>query len=187
MPDVSSSERIAQWFRKIWFMPDSARWMDPLPSFHRRAIIIAVVVILLAFLWPSSSPTHRQPPMSPGTTTPATKSPPMQAELRDQQDTGRQLPSSSDSTPSQGQWHSYEIASGQTLAQLFRDHNLPDNDVFAMAQVEGSDKPLSNLQTGQYVKIRQNEQGVVTGLTVDGVNGQILFVRQPDGTFLRAQ
>lgn len=62
------------------------------------------------------------------------------------------------------------------MAQLFRDHGLPATDVYAMAQVEGAGKPLSNLQNGQMVKIRQNASGVVTGLTIDtGNNQQVLF------------
>ena len=73
-------------------------------------------------------------------------------------------------------------------AQLFRDHGLPATDVYAMAQVEGADKPLSNLQNGQMVKIRQNASCVVTGLTIDtGNNQQVLFTRQPDGSFIRAR
>ncbi|WP_312667049.1 LysM-like peptidoglycan-binding domain-containing protein, partial [Escherichia coli] len=80
------------------------------------------------------------------------------------------------------------VEPGKTLAQLFRDHNLPPTDVYAMAQVEGADKPLSNLQNGQIVKIRQNANGVVTGLTIDtGNNQQVLFTRQPDGNFIRAR
>ncbi|RIC33270.1 hypothetical protein D1895_17335, partial [Escherichia coli] len=52
----------------------------------------------------------------------------------------------------------------------------------------GADKPLSNLQNGQMVKIRQNASGVVTGLTIDtGNNQQVLFTRQPDGSFIRAR
>ena len=43
------------------------------------------------------------------------------------------------------------------------------------------------LQSGQQVKIRQNAQGVVTGLTVESSNGPVLFTRQPDGSFIRAQ
>lgn len=186
MPGAPVAERIAQWFRRIWLLPDSVRWMDPLPSFHRRGIILAVVVVLLAFLWPSPAPEPRQTSLT-GDNHAAT-APTMQAELSNQQDTSaQQTAQPSESADAQGQWHSYQIASGQTLAQLFRDHNLPVNDVFAMAQVEGNDKPLSNLQTGQTVKIRQNAQGIVTGLTVDSANGQILFTRQQDGTFLRAQ
>ena len=86
------------------------------------------------------------------------------------------------------QWRSYRVDSGKTLAQVFRDHNLPPTDVYAMAQVEGAGKPLSNLQNGQMVKIRQNASGVVTGLTIDtGNNQQVLFTRQPDGSFIRAR
>ena len=49
-------------------------------------------------------------------------------------------------------------------------------DVYAMAQVEGAGKPLSTLQSGQTVQIRQNANGVVTGLTIDTGNGQqVLF------------
>ena len=93
------------------------------------------------------------------------------------------------STPGiEQQWRTYRIESGKTLAQLFRDHGLPATDVYAMAQVEGAGKPLSNLQNGQMVKIRQNASGVVTGLTIDtGNNQQVLFTRQPDGSFIRAR
>jgi cell envelope opacity-associated protein A len=41
------------------------------------------------------------------------------------------------STPGiEQQWRTYRIESGKTLAQLFRDHNLPPTDVYAMAQVK---------------------------------------------------
>ena len=86
------------------------------------------------------------------------------------------------------QWRSYRVDSGKTLAQVFRDHNLPPTDVYAMAQVEGVGKPLSNLKDGQMVQIRQNANGVVTGLTIDTGNGQqVLFTRQPNGSFIRAR
>ena len=86
------------------------------------------------------------------------------------------------------QWRSYRVDSGKTLAQVFRDHNLPPTDVYAMAQVEGVGKPLSNLKDGQMVQIRQNANGVVTGLTIDTGNGQqFLFPRQPNGSFIRAR
>ncbi|CCJ76842.1 Putative cell envelope opacity-associated protein A [Cronobacter muytjensii 530] len=57
-----------------------------------------------------------------------------------------------------------------------------------MAKVEGDGKPLSNLQQGQMVQVRQNASGVVTALTIDtGDNQQVLFTRQPDGSFLRVR
>ncbi|MDU4310873.1 MAG: LysM-like peptidoglycan-binding domain-containing protein, partial [Klebsiella michiganensis] len=56
------------------------------------------------------------------------------------------------------------------------------------AQVEGAGKPLSSLQTGQTVQIRQNANGVVTGLTIDTGGGQqVLFTRQSNGSFIRVR
>ena len=116
---------------------------------------------------------------------------PIQDEQPDQpqQQTASQPYQEPQSTPGiEQQWRTYRIESGKTLAQLFRDHNLPPTDVYAMAQVEGAGKPLSSLQTGQTVQIRQNASGVVTGLTIDTGNGQqVLFTRQSDGSFIRVR
>lgn len=170
--------RLPHWLHQIWHLPDNVSWMDPLPPFHRRGIIIALAVMLLGFLWPSSTPQYPVERPQPAN---APREVPMQADIYDNP------PQSGTQPDSQGTWRSYAIVSGQTLAQLFRDNNLPVNDVFAMARVEGNGKPLSSLQSGQQVRIRQNAQGVVTGLTVESDSGQVLFTRQPDGSFIRAQ
>ena len=116
---------------------------------------------------------------------------PIQDEQPDQpqQQTASQPYQEPQSTPGiEQQWRTYRIESGKTLAQLFRDHNLPPTDVYAMAQVEGAGKPLSSLQTGQTVQIRQNANGVVTGLTIDTGGGQqVLFTRQSNGSFIRVR
>lgn len=116
---------------------------------------------------------------------------PIQDEQLDQpqQQTASQPYQEPQSTPGiEQQWRTYRIESGKTLAQLFRDHNLPPIDVYAMAQVEGAGKPLSSLQTGQTVQIRQNASGVVTGLTIDTGGGQqVLFTRQSNGSFIRVR
>lgn len=180
MPNASNVSRLPAWLGRLWHLPDTMRWMDPLPFPHRRGIIAAVVVILLAFLWPS--PSSQQKPVTPLQSGSTGTEIPLHADIA-----GEFPQNSHTQADSQGKWRTYTIASGQTLAQLFRDNNLPVNDVFAMAQVEGSDKPLSTLHTGQQVKIRQNATGVVTGLTLESANGEILFTRQEDGSFLRAQ
>ncbi|EGZ9731303.1 hypothetical protein JJP06_001710 [Salmonella enterica] len=166
---------------KIWHAPDNFRIMEPLPPMHRRGIIIAAIVLVIGFLLPASETSD-----SPVVTREAQldlqsqSQPPTEAQLQAQ-------PFQQDSGIGQ-QWRSYRVESGKTLAQLFRDHGLPPTDVYAMAQVEGAGKPLSNLKNGQMIKIRQNASGVVTGLTIDGDNGQqVLFTRQPDGSFIRAQ
>lgn len=201
MPEATSTSRLPTWLGRIWHLPDNVSWMNPLPATHRRGIIVAALIMLLAFLWPTPSPQRQSSSVTPMQSGSPEKEVPLQAEIIDTPPPA----SSSTSAPlqataptaapeqtlpqpdNQGQWHEYLIASGQTLAQLFRDNNLPVNDVFAMAQVEGSDKPLSTLHAGQTVKIRQNAQGVVTGLTLESGNGDILFTRQPDGTFIKAQ
>ncbi|GLR08093.1 Opacity-associated protein A [Mixta theicola] len=168
---------IRLWLSRLWHLPDRISWMQPLPPAHRRGIILALIVVLLAFLWPVSAPRDSTPrPVNDNDG----KEVPLQAEIYNNSPATQPV-------PDKDRWRSYEIAAGQTLAQLFRDNNLQVNDVFAMARVEGDDKPLSSLHSGQQIKIRQDSNGVVTGLTVEGDNGPVLFTRQPDGSFLRAQ
>ncbi|EGT4253949.1 hypothetical protein D8W73_07665 [Citrobacter amalonaticus] len=202
---------------KIWHAPDNFRIMDPLPPMHRRGIIIAAIVLVVGFLLPSNDtndtpavtrnaqldlqstsqpPTEAQlqaqlvaPQNDPGQVAPVAPEPIQegQPEEQSQSQQPQTQPFQQDSGIEQ-QWRSYRVEPGKTMAQLFRDHGLPPTDVYAMAQVEGAGKPLSNLQNGQMVQIRQNANGVVTGLTIDtGNNQQVLFTRQPDGSFIRAR
>ncbi|MFG6656718.1 LysM-like peptidoglycan-binding domain-containing protein [Scandinavium sp. M-37] len=113
---------------------------------------------------------------------PQTQAQPAPAETQQQSVSGQSVPGI------EQQWRSYRVEPGKTLAQLFRDHNLPPTDVYAMSKVEGAGKPLSSLQAGQIVQVRQNANGVVTGLTIDSGNGQqVLFTRQGDGSYIRVR
>lgn len=184
---------------RIWHAPEHFRIMDPLPPLHRRGIIFAAVVMVIGFLWPVPEEPAR--PVTRDAQIAVESQSPMQAELvNPSNNTAPVIPTEPAPAEEQAQapvphanndieqqWRSYRVESGQTMAQLFRDHNLPPADVYAMAQVEGDGKPLSSLQTGQMVKIRQNANGVVTGLTIDASGGEILFTRQPDGSFLRVR
>ncbi|POU04278.1 hypothetical protein C3369_02695 [Escherichia sp. ESNIH1] len=199
---------------KIWYAPDNFRIMDPLPPAHRRGIIIAALLIIIGFLLPSgdngdNAPVRRdaqldiapsqpaptaQPQLAPTVSDPQQVAPvtpePIQEQPEDTQTNAAQnnvVQPFQESGGIDQQWRTYRVASGQTLAQLFRDHNLPATDVYAMAQVEGNGKPLSTLQTGQVVKIRQNASGVVTGLTIETADGEVLFTRQANGSFIRAR
>ncbi len=193
---------------KIWHAPDNFRLMDPLPPMHRRGIILAAALVVVGILLPTPDgndappaqrdaqidlPTQSSPQPQPVEQPPLVNEP-TQSLPQDPEPQMEQEPVTQEAAPLQEpvgieqQWRTYRIESGKTLAQLFRDHNLPPTDVYAMAQVEGNGKPLSSLQTGQIVKIRQNASGVVTGLTIEGEgNQQVLFTRQPDGSFIRAQ
>ena len=202
---------------KIWHAPDNIRILDPLPLMHRRGIIAGFLLVIIGFLLPAggdSSDTAQvqreaqldlqsesqpqqgnlQQPLPPITSTPTVSDPgqsaPASPEVVQEGQPDDPMPQTqSQSAPSgiDQQWRSYRLESGKTLAQLFRDHNLPATDAYAMSQVEGAGKPLSSLQVGQMVKIRQNASGVVTGLTVDAGGQQVLFTRQSNGSFIRAR
>lgn len=200
---------------KIWHSPDSLRIMDPLPLMHRRGVIIAAVVLIIGLLLPSDDPqntpvvtrnaqldlqsqsqplTEEQlqaqlvaPQNDPDQVAPVNPEPIQEGQPEEVPQTTQTQAFQPDSGID-NQWRSYRVESGKTLAQLFRDHGLPPADVYAMAQVEGNDKPLSNLQNGQIVKIRQNASGVVTGLMIEFSNSkQALYTRQADGSFIRAR
>ncbi|NIF49007.1 hypothetical protein F3J28_14680 [Enterobacter sp. Ap-1006] len=191
---------VKPWLTRIWHAPEHIRLLDPLPPLHRRGIILGFACVILGFLLPGADNDSR--PVSRDAQLSVQSQSPMQAELTPSTNSNvpatpvepprveeqTQAPVPHDNNDIEQQWRSYRVAAGQTMAQLFRDHNLPPADVYAMAQVEGDSKPLSNLQTGQMVQIRQNANGVVTGLTIDiGNDQQVLFTRQPNGSFIRAQ
>lgn len=165
--------------KRLWYLPEKFNWMSPLPLFHRRGILISAVIVMLALLWPYS-PTDRNAP-SQDTDSHAGQGDVMQADLVDNTHSPAPPPASAG-----GQLQRYRIVEGQTLAQLFRQHNLPVGDVFAMAQAEGDDKPLSSLHAGQQVAIQLNAQGVVSSLEIDvSPTATVKFTRQPDGTYIR--
>jgi len=185
---------------KLWHAPDHFRLMDPLPPAHRRGLIFAALLVVMGFLLPAPDETSRpanrdaqiELPPAEQAPPPPVISEPQQAIVPDAEPPEQQTqpPAAQNAPPAAGieqQWRAYRVGEGKTLAQLFRDNNLPPVDVYAMAKVEGDGKPLSNLQSGQWVKIRQNASGVVTGLTIETNGQQVLFTRQPDGSFIRAR
>ncbi|MGM3174669.1 LysM-like peptidoglycan-binding domain-containing protein [Dickeya lacustris] len=172
-------QSLSSWLHTLWHMPDSFSWMAPLPYLHRRCIFIVLGLLLIVLLWPGPAP---QPAIPQQVDVPLSQHAPIQAQLVSPLDTPSQTPPPA----SEANWRTYQVASGQTLAQLFRDNNLPLNDVFAMAQVEGTGKPLSNLRTGQSIRLQRNAQGAITQLSTETSSGQqVLFARQQDGSFIR--
>ncbi|MCL6324330.1 LysM-like peptidoglycan-binding domain-containing protein [Pectobacterium polaris] len=190
LPSLSLRERLGAILQKVWHLPDGYHWMEPLPFLHRRWILIAIALLLVVLLWPYSAQ-HPQPARTtPVPLTQADNQAAMQAVIIENQPSMPQQQPAATEPPAQpsAPWRQYEIASGQTLAQLFRDNNLPVSDVFAMAQVEGRDKPLSNLRAGQAVKLQLNAQGMVAELEIETTANQtIRFTRGADGAFTRTR
>lgn len=89
------------------------------------------------------------------------------------------------STPAQT-WQTYTIKEGQTLAQLFRDNQLPVNDAFSMAKSEDQQRSLSQLRTGQAIRLQRNPQGDVSMLEVTNSAGTVItYTRLSDGSYYR--
>lgn len=202
---------------KIWHAPDDLRILDPLPPAHRRGVIVAALAIIVGFLLPSADdsppaqvtrsaqldfqsqsqtpqpdaqPLHAQlvtPSNDLDQVAPVAPEPVQEEQPSEQQAAPPRTQPYQESRSSGSDWRTYQVEAGKTMAQLFRDNNLPPTDVYAMAQVEGAGKPLSNLKNGQKVQIRKNANGIVTGLTIESDNGQVLFTRQQDGSFIRAR
>lgn len=91
----------------------------------------------------------------------------------------------SSSTPAQT-WQTYTIKEGQTLAQLFRDNQLPVNDAFSMAKSEDQQKSLSQLRSGQTIRLQRNPQGDISMLEVTNSVGTVItYTRLSDGSYYR--
>ncbi|WP_121785017.1 LysM-like peptidoglycan-binding domain-containing protein, partial [Pseudomonas aeruginosa] len=89
-------------------------------------------------------------------------------------------------TTSADAWQTYTIKEGQTLAQLFRDNNLAVNDAFSMAKSEDKQKSLSQLRSGQTIRLQRNPQGEVSMLEVTNSTGTVItFTRLSDGSYYR--
>lgn len=168
---------LKQGAQRLWRLPDQIGWLSPLPPLHRRGFIIITLLLLLALLWPYSESKENvvnSPPASTSNHTVARKH-------------SEQDPNTRVKNVAQPQsWTRYQIKQGQTLAQLFRMNGLNVNDVFAMAQVEGREKPLSTLKIGQEVNIQRNQSGQVIALQITTPrNTTVRFQRNADGSFQR--
>ncbi|NBM11946.1 MULTISPECIES: LysM-like peptidoglycan-binding domain-containing protein [unclassified Proteus (in: enterobacteria)] len=189
--------------------------MGKFPGLHRRAILVIAIALLVVFFWPTSenngeppqpsSSTHDLPvPIAP-TNDPVYQAPIPQAQdslnadpevspsidnptENDPEGTVAQTtpPQDTQSTPAQKTWQTYTIEEGQTLAQLFRDNQLPVNDAFSMAKSEDQQKSLSQLRSGQTIRLQRNPQGDVSMLEVTNSAGTVItYTRLSDGSYYR--
>ncbi|PSJ44733.1 hypothetical protein C7H85_12185 [Zobellella endophytica] len=136
------------------------RGLQQLPRFprtHRLALLVLVPLWLLLLAWQPAPST----PAVPVTGSLAVPLGSAQVRTIEVPDGGRRI--------------DHTLAQGETLAALFRQWQLPGQDLIALVQAEPSYKPLSNLRAGQdltlvlaadgrlhYLEIRDN------GLVLNG-------------------
>ncbi|MEZ8096825.1 LysM-like peptidoglycan-binding domain-containing protein [Photobacterium swingsii] len=86
------------------------------------------------------------------------------------------------------EWQRYQIQQGQTLANIFREKSLPLSDLYAVAAIEGKDKPLSKIKSGQWIRYKQNASGDLDAIQIETTSGKsVMYYRLSDGSFSRGK
>ena len=197
------------------FAPLASKWQQ-LPKLHRRALMVLVPVVGVLMILPgggdkASQPTSSEPvrrelslnlesqqpqrvavgdreePVSPPRPSRITPLEPVESQPVAAKPAAKPSEKASSSSQSaSADWQRYQVKSGETLANIFRQHNLPLNDLYAVAAIEGDDKPLSRIKAGQWLRYRQTAQGGLDALQIERRNGEpVLFFRRSDGSFVR--
>ncbi len=79
------------------------------------------------------------------------------------------------------------VQQGDTLAQVFRNNQLPLSDLNALVRIEGDDKPLSQIRKGQLVRFKLAENGQLDILQLEKGSSSVMFFRLSDGGFGRSK
>ncbi|CAH0532434.1 hypothetical protein VST7929_00263 [Vibrio stylophorae] len=156
-----------------------------LPKPHRIAILCILPIVILVSLLPSSpavpEPKHAKPARQSIAMDPAR----LEAESAavPVEDV---VPQEAIKPLVQTQWQRYQIQSGDTMAKVFREHNLAETDLYAIAKIEGAQTILGEIQPGQWIRYKQKQNGELDALQIES-DKPILFVRLSNGSFARAK
>lgn len=75
-----------------------------------------------------------------------------------------------------------EIAPGDTLDGLFRQHKLNIGDLITISQLEGAKRPLRMLKPGDQLTVRYSEDGRIQGITRDlSIHERLMISKGDDG------
>ncbi|MGF1693705.1 LysM-like peptidoglycan-binding domain-containing protein [Photobacterium kagoshimensis] len=192
--------------------PLRERWLA-LPRLHRRALTVLVPVVTVLWLLPSSPSVTTEPetdsvrrevsldlgnndlppvgeraePVSPQRIQRLEPVSPAMTRSNDHTNTTTQVASTSTKAP-ELEWQRYQIQQGQTLANIFREKSLPLSDLYAVAAIEGKDKPLSKIKSGQWIRYKQNASGDLDAIQIETTSGKsVMYYRLSDGSFSRGK
>ncbi|MEL6117271.1 LysM-like peptidoglycan-binding domain-containing protein [Photobacterium sp. SP02] len=185
-------------------------YWQQLPGFHRKALMVLAPVVLILFLLPASEPDLAIPGSEPvhqevalnlaepaplpvgERPDPASPPRPVNGKPAASQSPVTSPSSSATTTPrpsaSAENWRNYKVKKGETLATIFRAKSLPLTDLYAIAAIEGKDKPLSYIKSGQLLRYKQLANGDLDVLQIESRGGDpVMFFRRSDGSFARGQ
>lgn len=182
-----------------------------LPNLHRRILMVLIPLIIVLLLFPSpqdpedqtleyegkkaSEPSRMTVPLViNGEETSATKPKPKVEEKEKRvQLSGPEA--SSESKPQRKitnnagpePWNNYTVQKGDTLSQVFRNNDLSLSDLNQLIEIEGKDKPLSQIKHGQLIRFKLTNRGDLDILQIEKEDGPVMFFRLSSGGFARSQ
>lgn len=177
----SYAKRLAQY--PIWLRLKFL-W-GQLPVYHQRGLMVLIPVVVLLLFLPSSP----QQDASTRTAAPASTrvSIAVNTQGLSEQSVDQPTTVTISAIPQEKAWQEYIIKQGDTLSQVFRSNNLPLADLNALVGIEGSDKPLSQIQQGQRIRFKLAVDGQLDILQLERNNQSVMFFRLSDGGFGRSQ
>lgn len=155
----------------------AAQTWGSLPKLHQRLLMVISPIVLILLVVPLPEPKLE--------TTPVTSRVALEINtvgLSEQQNTN-----SNSSESSSNNWQEYLVKQGDTLAQVFRNNDLPLSDLNALVRIEGADKPLSQIRKGQLVRFKLAETGQLDILQLEKGDTSVMFFRLSDGGFGRSK
>ena len=146
-----------------------------LPKLHQRLLMVITPIVLVLLFVPLPEPKVEVVPST--------------SRVALEIDTvGLSKQQNTKSTPSESSsWQEYLVKQGDTLAQVFRNNDLPLSDLNALVRIEGSDKPLSQIRKGQLVRFKVAETGQLDILQLEKGDTSVMFFRLSDGGFGRSK
>lgn len=161
--------RYRQQLRELWLR---------LPLRHRRGLMVLTPAVLVLMVIPLP---NKQEAVNEAASTPKRIEVGMNTQSLSEQRTQAQAELKSSA------WQEYVVRQGDTLSQVFRNNELPLTDINALVKVEGSDKPLSQIQAGQLIRFKLAENGQLDILQLERNNQSVMFFRLSDGGFGRSK
>lgn len=197
----SSLKQMAQQFLQQWAAIDwrsyakrltqhpiwqriKAFWAQ-LPVYHQRALMVLIPLFVLLLIYPFSS--KEDAPTRVSTPASTRVSIPVNTQGLSEQRVEQATTVTTLAAPQEKIWQEYIVKQGDTLSQVFRSNQLPLADLNALVRIEGSDKPLSQIQQGQRIRFKLAADGQLDILQLERNNQSVMFFRLSDGGFGRSQ
>ncbi|WNJ96316.1 LysM-like peptidoglycan-binding domain-containing protein [Vibrio ruber] len=162
-----------------------------LPKLHQRLLMVLVPVVMLLVLlpWPKEGQMASEQTASDETVGEQRVALALDPDSLQEPNEPVTSPKTVKSAvePRTTTWVNYTIQNGDTLSKVFRTNDLSLADLNALVQVEGSDKPLSNIKPGQLIRYKLTTKGDLDILQVEQKDQSIMFFRLSNGGFGRSK